>query len=122
MLLGATRRMITVLAFVAGGTAAVSLMVGTLTGAAVSRSVSLGFYVAGSVLLLLGFFVGNRGPARVKSETPQASWVPFVGGRVMRWASRDEAEEAINLSAIFVFVGLVLLMLAVVVDSRYQLF
>jgi hypothetical protein len=43
-------------------------------------------------------------------------------GRRVRWATRDEHEEAINSSALFVVLGLVLIFLGVVSDNRHTLF
>src|SRR5512133_3268848 len=58
------------LAFVAvlaiGVTVVLSLVIGLLIGAGAVRSIVIGFYLGGSFLLVAGFFVGNRGPARVK--------------------------------------------------------
>ena len=34
----------------------------------VSRAVSVGFYLVGSFLMIVGFFVGNRGPVRLKRD------------------------------------------------------
>ena len=47
---------------------------------------------------IAGFFIGNRGPARLKGEAP----MPSSGERFVRWATPSEREEAINDSAIFV--------------------
>ena len=49
-------------------TAGFSALFGELLGASLDRAVSLGFYGLGCFLMVSGFFVGNRGPARVKSE------------------------------------------------------
>lgn len=90
-------------------------------GASLSRAISLGFYGVGSVVLLLGFFVANRGPVRVKSDTSVGSVLPFVGERRVRWATPDEQAETINLSAVFVAIGLVLLAIGVGVDGAHEL-
>ncbi len=65
----------------------------------------------GCFLMIMGFFVGNRGPARVKSESA-ASGTSAVGGllgvfgdRRIRWATLVEQNEAINNSAFFVLLG-----------------
>ena len=39
----------------------------------------------------------------------------------MRWATPPEREESINLSAIFIALGFVLILLGVVADNRYNL-
>jgi hypothetical protein len=119
LLRAAFRRFLVLLVVVALGTAVISLLVGLASGASVSRALSLGFYAVGSFLLISGFFVGNRGPARLRRGSDA---IPFFGGRMLRWATPDEREEAINLSAIFVVLGLTLIVLGVAADSRYKLF
>jgi hypothetical protein len=39
----------------------------------------------------------------------------------MRWATPAEREETINLSAIFVVLGFVLILVGVIADNRYDL-
>jgi hypothetical protein len=117
VLLAATRRFFLLLAAAAALTAAVSIGVGLLIGSSVERSVSLGFYCFGSFLLVSGFFVGNRGPVRLKGE----AGVAFLGSRFVRWATPAEREETINASALFVAVGFALILLGVLADTRYEL-
>jgi hypothetical protein len=113
----AARRFAILLGAVAGGTAALALLVGLAFGAGVGRSVSLGWYIVGSVLLLGGFFVGNRGPTRPQGE----GWSPFSLRRWVRWATPEEQRESISLSAVLVVLGLVIIALAVVADTRHPL-
>ena len=105
-------------------TAVCALLIGALAGASLDRSLYLGFYWVGALALIAGVFVGSRGPVRVKSESPGSSLlpVPFFGNRVLRWATRSEQDETINNSAVFVAVGLVLLLVGFTVDSRTNLF
>lgn len=107
-----------------GVTAALSLLFGLLAGGSLNRSLVLGFYLTGCFLLICGFFVGNRGPTRVKSESAGAVVVPFVGvtSRTVRWASLSEQNETINNSAVFVCVGLILVGIGIALDSRHSLF
>lgn len=99
------------------GTAVVSLVVGFLFGAGVSRSLSVGWYVVGCVLLVSGFFVGNRGPSRPQGE----GWSPFSVQRWVRWASPDEQHESISLSALLIAVGFLVIVLGAIADSRHAL-
>lgn len=101
-------------------TAAVSLAIGLLLGASASRSVSLGFYLVGSFLLISGFFVGNRGPVRVKGD-PGFGMFGIFRDRRLRWATGSEQSESISLSFAFVALGVVLIVLGVVADTRYSL-
>jgi hypothetical protein len=94
------------------------MLLGLAAGTSANRAVSLGFYLVGSFLLVAGFFVGNRGPARLKGESDELP----TGLRRVRWASRDERVETLNESAIFVTIGFVLIVIGLVVDARIQLF
>ena len=104
-------------------TAAASALLGALAGSELSRAVSLGFYLVGSFLLVIAFFVGNRGPARVvdESDRPVAWFLPVFGSRRMRWATAEEHAETINVSALFMVLGLFLVALGALVDTRHQL-
>src|SRR5438876_2700056 len=115
MLLAALRRFLVLVAGAAAATALVSLAIGTLSGASASRSLSLGFYLVGAFALIAGFFVGNRGPARPRAE------FHLFGPRIMRWATKEETEEAINLSAVLVALGFTLILLGLLADTRLTL-
>jgi hypothetical protein len=123
-MIAALRRLAVLVVSAAALTAAVSLLVGLLVGASLDRAVSLGFYVVGSFLLVSGFFLGNRGPARVKSESPGFTMLPLPGyaSRRLRWATLDEQEETINHSAIFIGLGVILVLIGILVDSQRSLF
>lgn len=119
MLASAARRLVFILVLVGAPTVLGSLAIGALTHSTASRSISLGLYIVGSFLLVGGFFAGNRGPLRMKN--PEEG-MPFWGSRAVRWATEAEREDAINTSAVFVVVGLVLVLLGVVADQRFSLF
>jgi len=114
------QRFVVLLVIAAAITASVSLLFGLLSGASPGRAVSIGFYLVGCFLLIGGFFVGNRGPARLKGDEDAG---PFGLGsrRRLRWATAAEREDAINTSAIFVLLGFVLILLGVLADSRHDL-
>jgi hypothetical protein len=114
----ALRRFFGLLVLASGITLAGALSFGLALGADAWRAVSVGFYVVGSFLLVAGFFVGNRGPVRLRGE----GGTPFLfGSRFVRWATPEEREESINLSAVFITLGLVLILVGVVADTRYEL-
>ena len=121
MLGAAARRFGVMLLAIAVATFVLSLVLGVALGSTVSRSVSLGFYCIGSAVLILGFFAGNRGPARQKGEQGGGFLLPLPG-RMLRWASPSEQQESMSLSAIFVTIGFVLIALGVAADTRYNLF
>ena len=123
MLLAALRRLVLLVLGTVALTAAASLVFGLLVGASLNRSLVLGFYLMGCFLLVSGFFVGNRGPTRVKSEEAGPVVIPLIGlgSRRLRWASLREQNETINNSAVFVCLGLVLVAVGIVLDSRQSL-
>jgi hypothetical protein len=124
LVVAALRRLLVLVLIASAITAAFALALGALVGSSPARAVSLGFYAVGCFLMVAGFFVGNRGPARVKSESPGAGFLPFplFGARSMRWATAEERDEAINMSAVYVTLGLLLVLVGVAIDSRHSLF
>ncbi len=105
-------------------TALGSLLIGELLGTPLGRALTVGFYLGGCFLMVAGFFVGNRGPARVKSEegsrpTPMGM---FGGNRNLRWATLGEQNETINNSAVFIAIGLILVAIGILFDSRHAFF
>src|SRR5437763_5823041 len=113
----ALRRLLKLVLGVGAATAAVSLAAGFLLGADPLRSLAIGFYLSGSFLIGVGFLLGNRGPARMRGD---ASALPFAERRV-RWATKEEHEEALNSSAVFVVLGFLLIILGVLADTKHQL-
>jgi hypothetical protein len=121
-MLAGLRRLAVLVVLASAVTTVVSLLFGLLVGASADRAVALGFYGVGCVLMVSGFFVGNRGPTRLKSESAAPSVLPFgIGSRRLRWATLDEQNETINQSAIFVVLGLILVLIGVLVDGRHSL-
>jgi hypothetical protein len=114
----ALRRLGTLFAVLACGSALFALVLGLLFGSSVGRSLSVGWYIAGSMLLIGGFFIGNRGPARPQGVGSN----PFSLQRWSRWATLDEQHDALSLSAVLVILGFVLIALGAVADPRYTLF
>ena len=121
MLRDAARRFAVLLVGTVVGTAIAGLAIGLLVGSTVSRSVSVGFYIVGAFLLIFGFFVGNRGPVRVKGD-PGFGMFGIFQNRQLRWATGTEQFESLSLSVVFVALGLVLIILGIVTDTRYSLF
>ena len=100
-------------------TVVLSLGFGALAGAPLSRSIAVGLYLIGSVILIFGFFVGNRGPLRHDHGDDEGySLIP----RGVRKATVEERKESINISVLFVVMGLGLIILGVVSDSNHKLF
>ena len=123
MLIPALRRFAQFLVVIGGGTAILSGLFGLLIGASVLRSIAIGFYLIGSFLLLVGFLFGNRGPVRPRGDDAAGGDIFFgLGSRRLRWATKEEQEEAINSSAVFLPIGLVLIIVGIAADSRHALF
>jgi hypothetical protein len=112
----ALRRLGVLFGALAGGSAVLALVIGLPVGASFSRALSLGWYAVGSVLLISGFFVGNRGPSRPQGE----GWALFSMRRWVRWATPDEQRESISFSALLVVIGFVLIVLGAIVDTRHR--
>src|SRR3954453_6899319 len=112
----AARRFALLLRALVGGTGAIALLLGRRFGSSLPRALSVGWYSVGSILLISGFFVGNRGPARPQGE----GWSVFSLQRWVRWASPDEQRESISFSALLVVLGIVLIALGAIADTRYS--
>jgi hypothetical protein len=122
MWIAALRRFVLLVAVVGGGTVVVSIVLGVVLGASLPRSIALGYYLVGSFLLLAGFFFGNRGPVRPRGDADAGGILFRPSGRRVRWATREEHEEAISSSALYVVLGLVLIFLGIASDNRHSLF
>lgn len=110
------RRFLVLLAGIAVVTTLGALLLAFLAKWDVDRAVATGFDLVGAFLLVVGFFFGNRGPARMRD-----AWVPMLGPRRVRYATPREHVEALNESAIFVAVGFVLVVIGIAIDTRYRL-
>jgi hypothetical protein len=126
MILAGLRRLFLLILGAVALTAVGSVVIAELIGASLDRSITVGFYLVGCFLMLAGFFVGNRGPARVKGEDTMGPTgvlpIPGAGARRLRWATLGEQNETINNSAVFISLGLILVALGAVIDTRHSLF
>lgn len=111
IVVGAARRLGKLLAVAAAVTALASVAIGLPSGNSLLRSLSTGFYLAGCCTLVVGFALAARGPLRPR------------GGDVrgFRWATPGERDDAIDDSALFIVLAVVLLVLGVATDTRYPL-
>jgi hypothetical protein len=112
----AARRFLILFGATAGAVFLCGLSIGLIIGVSLNRAIAVAFEAFGCLLLVLGFFVGNRGPVRTKGEV-----APFFGPRFLRWATPDEHQSTIAESAIFIVLGLLLIIIGLVVDARYRL-
>lgn len=97
----------------------VTVPVGLLTSVRLDRAVSLGFYGLGTLLVILGFLSGSRGPFRSDNDYTHGS--ALRSERRLRRATLDELHESMNGAAVVIAIGLVLVALGVIIDSRYTL-
>ena len=94
-MIAALRRLGLVLFILFGGTILVSLALGWFFGASAQRFVSLGLDIVGSFLLVIGFFIGVRGPFRLGGSD-----MPGSGSRSVRWAQPDEQRRRQSFGAL----------------------
>ena len=95
-----------------------SVPIGLLTHGSLNRAVSLGFYIFGAFLVVIGLAGGTRGPFRSAPEDHATVRL----GRQLRRATLEELNETINTAAVVVVIGVVLLVIGVAIDGRYTLF
>ena len=82
--------------------------------------VSLGFYGLGAFLVVIGFLGGSRGPFRTDDTYTADS--ALRRGRQLRRVTPEERRESVQSAAIAIGIGLALVALGVIIDSRYTLF
>ena len=102
-------------------TIALSASFGLLVDASILRSIAIGFYLVGCFVLAGAFFFGNRGPVRPQGDDDSGG-VLGLGSRRLRWATREEHEEAVNAPAVLIPLGIVLIILGIAWDSQHSLF
>jgi hypothetical protein len=88
--------------------------------AGAQRAISVACYGFGGFLLLSGFFHGVRPPLRVDDEqgVPSMFGVLLTRGK-LRHASLDERQDSIASSALFVVLGIVLIVIGALLDPRH---
>jgi hypothetical protein len=94
--------------------AVISSVMGLVFGHPLVRSITVGFYLAGAVLVIIGFFHAHRGPLRPVGDNPAEG---LLGRGPIRQATLAEREEALSASGLFVTLGIVLFLIAVALDS-----
>jgi hypothetical protein len=93
--------------------AGLSLLLGLVTSQPLMRAIALGFYLTGSLLVIVAFFTGHHRRMRMD---PYDARLPEE--LKTRRTARDEREEALSVSAVLLVLGLVLFVLGVLFDSR----
>lgn len=114
MIAGGLRRLAVIVVATAGATAVGSLALGAIAGFSARRSLPVGFEVVGAFCVVVGFFFGNRGPVRLKGDGA----APIFGARLVRWATPEERTASLADSAVFVLLGIVLVLIGIAADGR----
>ena len=120
MFLAGFRRLATILGAVVGATVVISLLLGLAAGAGVERSVSVGLYVLGIVLLVGCFVFGVRGPLRTTSSSGQP--VPTLSARRVRTATPEERSESTRISLLLFVIGLAIVVIGTAIDPSHKAF
>jgi len=96
-----------------------ALPAGLLAHASLNRAISLGFYLVGALLVVIGFAGGSRGPYR---SDPPVDGGSIRFGRRLRRATVAELNETMSVAAIVIAIGLALLVIGIAIDDRQKLF
>jgi hypothetical protein len=120
MLRTALRRFALLLAWASAAAVLLGLGVAGLTHQSILRGIAVGFYIGGVGLCVLAFLLGSRPPVRGKGDGGFVGLGRWTGSGV-RFATREEQDEALNLPAIFAVLGVCLILIGVAVDTRHGL-
>ena len=116
MLVGALRRFVAPVRAASAGSRRCSRSCSARSPARrLQRSISLGFYLVGCLLLIVGFFVGNRGPLR---HDRKATRSPHSSPRPSARRRPTSARRRSSVSVLFIVIGLGLILLGVGVRTR----
>jgi hypothetical protein len=108
---------------VGGLTVLLSLAFGAMAHAPLQRAIAVGFYLVGCLVLVFGFFVGNRGPLR--HDRDEETEKPTLFGMIprgVRRATPQERRESMSVSLLFIVLGLSFIVLGALSDSAHKLF
>jgi hypothetical protein len=118
VLLGALRRFTAVVLVAVAGACLLGLLIAAVAHDDLRRGLAIGLYASGAALTGLALLLGTRPPVRSKGDGGFVGLGRWVGTGV-RWAARDEQDEAINLPALLLTVGVVLVVIGIGVDDRH---
>jgi hypothetical protein len=119
VLLAALRRFALLLAWAMALAGLLGLAIAALTHRGALRGLAIGFYLGGVVLCALAFLLGSRAPVRGKSGGGFVGLGRWIGGGV-RFATREEQDEALNLPALLASIGVCLIVVGAAVDSAHS--
>jgi hypothetical protein len=122
--LAGIRRALQIFAGVAVPTALFSLLLGLAFGTPVTRALATGFYLVGSLIMVVGILSGVRGPVRstaMSESDPGSLFGMGFAPRRLRKATEDERRDALSTAVLFLILGLVLVSFGVVADTEVDL-
>jgi hypothetical protein len=122
VLTAAARRLVLLLGGISGVVLVLAVVFGLALGTPFSRAISLGFYVVGAFLLVTGFFMGNRGPTRLRGEPGEEGPWGLGRKRGIRLATPEGRADAVSTTGVLITLGIVLIVIGVIADSRYGLY
>lgn len=121
MWLGALRRFAIALSIVVAAAALLGLVAGAVIKQGLRRDLAVGFYLSGTGLLALALLLGTRPPVKFKEGTGGSVVPSGLLDRGVRWASREEQNEALNVPALFVTLGVCLIVIGAFCDPSRKL-
>jgi hypothetical protein len=101
----------------------VSLLLGLAFGAPALRALAAGFYLVGSLIMVVGILSGVRGPVRSTSSESDPGSLFGMGAspRRLRKATEEERRDAFATAVLFLILGLVLVSLGAAADTEVDL-
>ena len=123
-MLAGVRRTLQILLGIAAPTAVVSALLGLAFGTPIARALGTGFYLVGSLIMVVGILSGVRGPVRstaMSEGSPASLFGLGFAPRRLRTATEGERRDALSTAVLFLFLGIALIALGVIVDSDVDL-
>ncbi|MGH3001755.1 MAG: hypothetical protein ACRDM1_03650 [Gaiellaceae bacterium] len=120
MLLAGLRRLATISGAVLAATVVLSLLLGLAAGAGAERSISVGLYILGALLLVGCFVFGVRGPLRGISSTGEPTSV--LGARRLRTATPEERSESTRIALLLFVLGIAIVVIGSAIDPAHRAF
>ena len=119
------RRLLVLLVGIFALTVVLSLAIGAIAHANLSRALADGFYIAGAAVLVGSFVLGLRGPLRSElggQEGEAAARHPMLMPRLIRRTTHDERLDARRSSLALFLLGLALILIGAGFDPSRSAF
>jgi hypothetical protein len=122
--LAGIRRALQIFAGIAVPTAFFSLLLGLAFDTPATRALATGFYLVGSLIMVVGILSGVRGPVRstaMSESDPGSLFGMGFAPRRLRKATEEERRDALSTAVLFLILGLVLVSFGVIADTEVDL-